>query len=118
MLYYTEAYNGFAGPILASATQVFKEMLQRWSVVANTVSDFVGPISEPQISRSIDKRVISLDQPASELGLLIFFPGEIMNLATRGRKIAFTFVRIRVKLVDSFTFLQIKVLIDSCGSFI
>ena len=48
-------------PIFASLhpgnTARFKEMLQRWRAVGNTVSDLTGPRFEPQTSRSKDKRV-------------------------------------------------------------
>ena len=53
--------NKFAGPISASLrpgnTAPLEEMLQRWRVVGNTVSDLTGPRFEPQIFRSRDERV-------------------------------------------------------------
>ena len=38
-------------------TAPFKEMLQRWRAVGNTVSDLTGPRFEPQTSRSGDELV-------------------------------------------------------------
>ena len=38
-------------------TAPFEEMLQRWRVVGNTVSDLTGPRFEPQTSRYRDERV-------------------------------------------------------------
>ena len=38
----------------------FKEILQRWRVVGNTVSDLTGPRFEPQTSRSRDEHVTAL----------------------------------------------------------
>ena len=58
---YAKACNELARPIFASLlpsnTAPFKEMLQRWRAVGNTVSNFTGPKFEPQTSRSRDERV-------------------------------------------------------------
>ena len=60
-LYCAEACNEFAGPISASLrpgnSALFEEMLQRWRVVGNTVSDLTGPKFEPQTYRSRNERV-------------------------------------------------------------
>ena len=61
-LYYDEACDEFAGPSRSTSlgprnTAPFKEMLQRWRAVGNTVSDLTGPKFEPQTSRSRDERV-------------------------------------------------------------
>ena len=61
LLYYAEACNEWAVPISASLspgnTASFKEMLQRWQVIGNPVSDLTGPRFEPQISCFRDERV-------------------------------------------------------------
>ena len=41
----------------ADNTASFKEMLQRWRAIGNTVSDLTGPRFEAQTSRSRDARV-------------------------------------------------------------
>ena len=60
-LYYAEACNELARPISASlrpgSTAYFKEMLQRWQAVDDTVFDLTGSRFKPHISNSRDKRV-------------------------------------------------------------
>ena len=55
-LYYIKACNEFAGPISASLrlgnTALFKEMLQRWQEVGNTVSDLTRLKFEPSASEA------------------------------------------------------------------
>ena len=61
LLYYTEAYKEFAGPICASLrpgnSALCKQMSQRWQMVDNTVSDLTGERFQPQTSRSRDECV-------------------------------------------------------------
>ena len=60
-MYYAETCNELAGPISASLrlgdTGTFEEILQRWRIFGNTVSDSTGPGFEPQTSRFRNKRV-------------------------------------------------------------
>ena len=59
-LHYAKACNEFAAHISAllrpGNTAPFKEMLQRWRAVGNTVSDLTGLRFEPQTSHSRDER--------------------------------------------------------------
>ena len=41
----------------------FKEILQRWRAIGNTVSDLTGPRFEPQTSSSRDDRVTAQPRP-------------------------------------------------------
>ena len=60
-LYYAEARNELAGPIVASLrpgkTPPFEAISQRWQTVGIAVSNLNGPRFEPQTSRSRDERV-------------------------------------------------------------
>ena len=60
-MHHAEASNKCAGSNSASLrpgnTVPFKEMLQRWRAVGNTVSDLTGRRFEPQTFRSRDERV-------------------------------------------------------------
>ena len=60
-LCYAKACNKFVGPISTSlhlcSTAPFKEMLQWWRAVGNSVSDLTDPRFEPQISCSKDENV-------------------------------------------------------------
>ena len=59
--YYAEAFNKFAEPILAALRPdnlaPFKEMLQRWRAVGNSVFDLTGPRFESQTSHFRDERI-------------------------------------------------------------
>ena len=72
-LYYAEACNEFVGSVFASwhpgNTTLFKEILQRWRAVGDTVFDLTGPIFEPKTSRFKDVRVTA--RPTTRLLFLI-----------------------------------------------
>ena len=74
-LYYAEECKNFAGAISASLrssnTTSFKEMLQRWRAVGNTVSDLTGPRFEPQTSRLRNERVTA--RPTGRLSFHLKF---------------------------------------------
>ena len=61
MLFYSESFKEFAGPISASLrlgiTTPIEEMSQLWLTVSSTASDLTGRRFEPKISRSGDERV-------------------------------------------------------------
>ena len=63
--------NEFVGPSprhCAWATQLlFKEILQQWRAVGNTVSALTGPRFEPQTSRFRDERVTASFPNSSQL---------------------------------------------------
>ena len=66
-LYYAEACNKFAGAISASLrtgnTAPFKEMLEQWRAVGNTVPNTTGLRFEPQTSAP-ETNALPFDQPA------------------------------------------------------
>ena len=71
-LFYAEACNKYAGPISASLhpniIAPLKEMLQRFRIVGDTVSDLTGPRFELQTFRSRDERVT--DRPTGRFNII------------------------------------------------